>query len=171
MNMEKTRIKGFNGGRKGNSLGSFGFDKFMKLARNSFSVKKYSRAVDNCRLAVDFAVRRNDFDQAAQAYRLWIDSLFELNKFADVKKVCCDARSKFGHSLDLIYYEFKVALALGDFTIAAKLAREFIESHKNIKMQTSPAFNVMVDKLDEVTVTLAEIEKSNPENRAEIDLE
>ncbi|MCP4581877.1 MAG: hypothetical protein GY839_09675 [candidate division Zixibacteria bacterium] len=169
--MGKSYTNNINGGRRTKSLGNLGFDKFIKLAKNSYGVKKYSRAIDNCRLAVDFAVRQNDLEQAAEAYHLWIDSLFELTKYADVKKVCCDARSKFGHSLDLLYYEFKVAMLTGEFKIAAKLAKEFIESHKNIKAETSPAFNAMADKLDEITVALEDIEKREPEKQADLNLE
>ena len=169
--MTKSYANNFNGGRKARVLGNLNFDKFMKLARNSFAVKKYSRAVDNCRLAVEFAVRQSDPESAAAAYRLWIKSLFELSKFAEIKKVCCDARSKFGHSLDLLYYEFKAAVSAGYYETAAKLAREFIVSHKSLDPKTPPAFNMTADKIGEVTSMLEKIGADDQSNQVKSNLE
>ena len=158
--MNRSVAKNYLEGKKPNGLGSLGSDKFYKLAQNSFKVKKYSLAVDNCRLAVDLASRQNDLDQAAQAYRLWIESLFELKKFPEVKKVCCDARGKFGHDLSLLYCEFKAAYFSNDYYIAAKLGRELISFYSNSNFGPSALFNITQDKLDYVINILKEIKNS-----------
>ncbi len=155
--MIRTNVKNVVGDRNARSLGNLGFEKFMMLARNSFKVKKYSRTADNCRLAADAALSRNKPRQAAQAYQLWIKSLFEQGKYMDVKKVCCDARNKFGNKLDLLYFEFKAAMSSRHFRIAAKLAQEFIEMHKNSRTDPSAPFNTSIDKLDDVKSALKEI--------------
>jgi len=162
--MNKLAAKNYIESKKSNGLGSLGFDKFYKLAQNSYGVKKYSRAIDNCRLAVDLASRQNNLDQAARAYRLWIESLFELKKFPEVKKVCRDARGKFGHDLSLLYYEFKAAHLANDYNIAAKLGRELICSHENADFGHSALFNITQDKLDDVNNILTEIKNSGFDN-------
>lgn len=158
--MNKLAAKNYVEGKKLNGLGGLGFDKFYRLAQNSYNVKKYSRAIDNCRLAVDLAGRQNNLDQAALAYRLWIESLFELKKFTEVKKVCRDARSQFGHDLSLLYCEFKAAYLANDYTIAVKLGREFISSHENTNFGHSALFNSTQDKLDDVNNILTKIKNS-----------
>jgi len=158
--MNRPTAKNYLEGKKPNGLGNLGFDKFYKLAQNSFNVKKYDRAVDNCRLAVESAVRQSNLNQAAQAYRLWLESLFELNKFPEIKKVCCDARGKFGHDLSLLYYEFKAAFLANDFHIAAKLGRELINSHNNTNSGPSALFDIAQDKLDEVNNIITVIKNS-----------
>jgi len=169
--MNKSAVKSNLEGKKPNGLGSLGFAKFYKLAQNSFGVKKYSRAVDNCRLAVEMALRQNNLEQAAQAYRLWIESLFELNKFPDIKKVCCDARSKFGHDLSLLYFELKAAFLSNDHHIAAKLGREFMNAHDNTSFGSPALFKITQEKLDEVNNYLVEIEKSGLGKPADSNLE
>ncbi len=129
----------------------------MQLAQNSFNVKKYSRAADNCRLAANFAMAQNNTRGAAESYQLWIKSLLNLGKPADVKKVCCDARSKFGNHPDLVYYEYLSALDIGDKIIAAKLAREYIELTKEIVINENSIFVDNIDKLDEVISNLNNI--------------
>jgi hypothetical protein len=150
----------YNGGRKGGTIGRFGFDKFMQLARNSYSVGKFNRAVDNCRLAVEHAIRENNLIGAAGAYELWIDSLMKLSKYAEVKKICCDARSKFGNSIDLVYYEFIAALSAQDRSAAARLAREFIEMQKSANNGERSFFNNTAGKIGEVQQALSELEAS-----------
>lgn len=169
--MNRSAVKNNLEGKKPNGLGSLGFDKFYKLAQNSFGVKKYSRAVDNCRLAVDLALRQNNLEQAARAYRLWIESLFELAKFQDIKKVCCDARSKFGHDLSLLYYEFKATFFSNDYHIAAKLGKELKNALDNTSFASPALFIITQDKLDEVNNYLMEIEKSGLKKPADSNLE
>ena len=129
----------------------------MKLAYNSYNVKKYSRTADNCRLAVDMAIQQNDQAQAAEAYRLWIASLFEQRKYGEVKKVCCDARSKFGSRLDLLYFEFKASHLAGDQEKALKLAAEYKETRKTIDLQNPTTFESTADKIGEVEQILTDI--------------
>jgi len=129
----------------------------MKLAYNSYNVKKYSRTADNCRLAVDMAIRQKNSAQAAEAYRLWIASLFEQNKYGEVKRICCDARSKFGSSLDLVYFEFKASYLAGDTEKALRLAAEFKEVGKSVDAQNPTAFETTSDKIGEVQSILENI--------------
>jgi hypothetical protein len=130
----------------------------MQLARNSYNVGKFNRAVDNCRLAVEHAIRENNLKGAAGAYEIWIDSLMKLSKYAEVKKTCCDARSKFGNSIDLVYYEFKAALSALDNQAAARLAREFIGMQKTGNNGERSFFNNTAKKINEVQQTLSELE-------------
>jgi hypothetical protein len=145
----------------GGRLGKFGFDKFIKLAHNSYKANRYSLTVDNCRLAANMALKEGNKNNAAKAYELWIKALFKDRKFAEIKKICCEARSKFGNNLDLLYYEFKAAREAGDNTIALKLGREFIELHKNCGRNSSSLFNKSVAKLDEVKTAMIELEKNS----------
>ncbi len=169
--MNRPIVKNYLESKKSNGLGSLGFDKFYKLAQNSFGVKKYARAVDNCRLAVEMAIRQNNLNQAAQAYRLWLESLFELNKFSDVRKVCCDARGKFGHDLGLLYYEFKAAFLANDYQAAGKLGRELINSHNDANSGLSALFSMTQDKLDNVNNVLEEIKNSGFDKSGGTDME
>lgn len=157
--------------RTGVLIGKNGSDKFLRLAHNSYKNNKYSLTADNCRIAALIAVREKDLQKASIAYELWIESLFKENKYADIKKVCREARSKFGNRLDLLYYEFKVALAVKDYRIAIKLANEFVGLHKNIEKKSSSFFIKTVDKLEEVTNTLKEIQniQSNKQNKIKLE--
>lgn len=156
--MNKPYLNNGNSGRKAKSSSRFNHEKFIQLARNSFKVKKFDRSIDNCRLAVDFALREGNREVAAAAYRIWIKALFELGKFADIKKICCEARSRFGNQLDLIYYEFKAALESGDTDKAARLGSEYIDLHNAAdKAQKSP-FTESIGKLGEVKRATEEIE-------------
>jgi|GEM_PF-4631802 len=109
------------------TYGRFVSKDFLKLARNSYAVKKFSRAIDNCRLAVDMAIKNKNNHAAAEAYDLWINILLEEGKYAEVKKTACEARSRIGNYLDLLYYEFVASLHLGNPGNSAKLGREFIQ--------------------------------------------
>lgn len=109
------------------TYGRFVTKDFLKLARNSYAVKKYSRAIDNCRLAVDMAIKNKNNQAAAEAYDLWINILLEEGKYAEVKKTACEARSRIGNYLDLLYYEFLASLHLGNPENSARLGREFIQ--------------------------------------------
>jgi len=160
-----------NGGRKAKTIGRFGFEKFFQLAQNSFNVKKYSRAADNCRLAVDCAIQENNREGAANAYGLWIDSLFLMNRYSDLKKICCEARSKYGNALDLLYYEYRAAMLSGDMKIAAKFAHEFIEMAKSGSNQNNPFFNHTKNKLDEAIEMLSKYENDQAKNGSEVKLE
>jgi hypothetical protein len=149
----------YNGGRKGGTIGRFGFDKFMQLAKNSYGVGKLNRAVDNCRLAVDYAIRENNQTGAAMAYQLWIKAYMELKKFAEAKKVCCEARSKFGNHPDLIYYEYKVAALAGETGKAVRLGKEFIEMCHSQQPSDKKIFTDTCDILPEV-ISFLELNKS-----------
>lgn len=108
-------------------LSKYGYADFMRLATNSYRTGNYGRAVDNCRLAAEMAERAKDFKGMAEAYDLWINALLVEKKNQAIKKLCCEARSKLGNYLDLIYYEFLMARDSNDSLIARKLAVEFIE--------------------------------------------
>ena len=108
-------------------LSKYGYEDFMKLALNSFNGKKYARAVDNCRLAVEIALKEKRNKQAAEAYELWIKALFEEKKLSEIKRICCEARSKLGNYLDLLYYEFDAALLSNDKIHARRFANEYLE--------------------------------------------
>lgn len=150
------------------SLGRFSFEKFIKLARNSFKVERYLRAADNCRLAVEIALRQNNRQQAAEAFDLWIKSLFKKKKYSEVKKVCCDARSKLGNHLDLLYYEAKAAFSSGDFKVSARLAREYIEFRKKTKVKSSTSLNKTYEMFDEMKGLLNKVENKIVEKQIEI---
>jgi hypothetical protein len=108
-------------------LSKYGYADFMRLATNSYRTGNFGRAVDNCRLAVEMAERVKDLKGMAEAYDLWINSLLMEKKYQAIKKLCCEARSKLGNYLDLVYYEFLMACDTNDSLIARKLAFEFIE--------------------------------------------
>lgn len=148
-------------------ISKFGFKKFYKLANNSFKAKNYPLTADNCRLSVNIALSENNLKQAAKAYELWIKSLFEENNYAEVKKVCCMARSKFGNNLDFLYYEFKAAISIKDFNIAVRLGKEFIDVCKSMKGKPSGMFSSAYNKLDEVSIQLKEIEDTQSKNITE----
>jgi hypothetical protein len=171
MGMANNHSPNHNANRKSGPLGRFGFDKFLQLARNSFGVGKFNRAVDNCRLAVEHAVRSNNLKGAAEAYELWIDALMKLGKYTEVRKTCCDARSKFGNGIDLIYYEFKAVAAAGDYNIAARLGREFIEMSKNHNNTNDSLFANTIDKAQEVQQSLSEFEMRMHTQTSEAKLE
>jgi len=149
----------------GNLIGKHGHKKFIKLAHNSLKAKRYALAADNCRLAADIALAQNNLKQAAAAYELWIRALFEQGEYAEIKKICCEARSKFGNSLDLLYYEFKAAISSKDKKSAVGLAKEFIELHSNVKENPSSFFSKTFDKLDEVKDLITEIENAQSDER------
>jgi hypothetical protein len=129
-------------------LSKFGYADFMKLAANSYRSNNFGRAVDNCRLAVEMAERGKDLKGMAEAYDLWINSLLAEKKYQAIKKLCCEARSKLGNYLDLVYYEFQMAHNSNDPIIARKLATEFIE----IKSKLTAAKNIWgVGKIDKFT--------------------
>lgn len=154
-----------NNNRKAKNMGKLNFDKFMQLAKNSYGVKKYSRAADNCRLAAEYAFNQNNITGAAEAYQLWIKSLLMLKKSAEVKKICCNARSKFGNHLDLVYYEYLSALDNGDMEIAAKLGREFLEISREITGDENTIFIESLDKLDEVSQCLDQLQRNQQASR------
>ena len=105
--MNNYNSKNINGGRKAKSLAKYSYEKFILLAQNSFKIMKYSRTADNCRLAIDLATQQGSTEGVIKAYQLWMKALLKANKFGELKKVCCEARSKYGNGLDLLYYEFK----------------------------------------------------------------
>ncbi|MCD6162434.1 MAG: hypothetical protein J7K40_08490 [candidate division Zixibacteria bacterium] len=150
---------------KKGSISKFGFKKFYKLASNSFIVKNYSLAVDNCRHAANIALSDNNLKQAAKAFELWIKVLFEDSNYYDIKKVCCLARSKFGNNLDSLYYELIAAINKNDFNIAAKLAKEFIALRKSMTEKPSGAFNNTYNQLDEILILQKKIESTQSENK------
>lgn len=108
-------------------LSKYGYADFMRLATNSYRTGNFGRAVDNCRLAVEIAERVKDHKGMADAYDLWINALIAEKKNQAIKKLCCEARSKLGNYLDLVYYEFLMARDSNDSLIARKLAIEFVE--------------------------------------------
>jgi|GEM_PF-2362172 hypothetical protein len=119
-------------------LSKYGYADFMRLAANSHKAGNYGRAVDNCRLAVEMAERAKDIKSMADAYDLWINALMVEKKYQAIKKLCCEARTKLGNYLDLVYYEFLVARNSNDSSIARKLAAEFLEmKSKTIKKKNS----------------------------------
>lgn len=166
--MKMFQGKKISNGRNLKSLGRFGFEKFIQLARNSFKGERYFRAADNCRLAVEFALRRNNHHQAAEAYDLWIKSLSKKRKYSEVKKVCCEARSKLGNHLDLLYYEAKAAFFSGDIKVSARLAKEYIEFRNKASVKSLPYLNKSYDKLDEVKGILNEIEKDKMKDQISV---
>ncbi len=137
----------------------------MQLAQNSYNAHKYSRAADNCRLAAEFAFNEENKEGAAEAYQLWIKSLLKLSKLSDVKKICCDARSKFGNHLDLVYYEYVAALNLGSFDKANKLGNQFLELACEKNADGNEIFIESIDKLDEVRETLGRNNKVTASSR------
>jgi len=155
----------------GNLIGKYGFDKFVRLARNSFKANNYALTADNCRLAVNIALAQNNLNEAEIAYELWIRALFEQDQYPEIKKICCEARSKFGNSLDLLYYEFKAAVNARDNKSAVGLAKEFIELHKNSKGNLSSFFNKTIDKLKEVTAYLKEVDNAQPDKHSNLKAE
>jgi len=156
--MNKMTVQ-MNNGRKAKTLGKFNYDKFIQLAQNSYNVKKYSRAVDNCRLAAGFAMNQDNIQGAAEAYQLWIKSLLKLKKQTDVKKTCCDARSKFGNHLDLVYYEYLSALEGNDYNRATKLGRGYLELASGLNPTENVIFIESLEKLDEVKNKINNMQK------------
>ncbi len=131
------------------TYGRFVSKDFLKLARNSYAVKKYSRAIDNCRLAVDMAIKNKNNAAAAEAYDLWINILLQEGKYAEVKKTACEARSRIGNYLDLLYYEFVASLHLGNPQNSVRLGREFVQLAESIDGKDS--FGTLSrNKVDEV---------------------
>lgn len=143
------------------SYGRFGTKDFLKLARNSYAIKKYSRAIDNCRLAVDMAIKNNDNLEAAEAFNLWINILLEEKKYSEVKKVTCDARSKLGNYPELLYYEFKASLNLPNISNAIKLGREFIQTTCGEMADSHENKAELSEKIMEVKALLAAIEQDS----------
>lgn len=152
--MNRPITNNLNGGRKAKIPARFNYEKFMQLAQNSFKIMKYSRAADNCRLAIDLAVQQGNLEGASQGYQLWLKALFEARKFVEIKKICCEARSRFGNGLDLLYYEFKAAQGMGDAVVASKLAREFVELHNVYDNSKFSYFYTTIDKISEVKTAL-----------------
>ncbi|OQX92714.1 MAG: hypothetical protein B6D58_01375 [candidate division Zixibacteria bacterium 4484_95] len=140
----------------------------MKLAKNSFKVERYSRAADNCRLAVEIALRQNNRLQAAEAFDLWIRSVIKKKKYSEVKKICCEARSKLGNHLDLLYYEAKVAFSSGDYKVFTRLAKEYIELRKKTKVKSSTILNKSYERIDEIKDLLNKVEKKMVERQTEV---
>ena len=128
------------------------------LACNSYKVKNYPLTVDNCRLSVNIALMENNLKQAANAYEIWIKSLYEEGNYSEVKKVCCMARSKFGNSLDFLYYEFTAAISIKDFAIAVRLGKEFVNACNKLKEKPSGKFSSTYNRLNEVSIQLKKIE-------------
>jgi hypothetical protein len=166
--MAKSPQSNVDNGRKPKSMSRFSYTKFMQLAQNSYKKQKYGLVADNCRLAVEYALQQNKLEAATQAYRLWIHALMESGKFKEVKKVCCSARSIFGNLIDLLYYEFKASQMAGEKTIAAKIAREFIETSRKIDKSNHPWFSETIDKLNEVAEILDKLEDGRAEKNDEM---
>lgn len=165
--MNNFNSSNINGGRKAKSLAKFSYEKFIQLAQNSFKIMKYSRTADNCRLAIDLAAQQGNIEGAITAYQLWLKALLKAGKFNELKKVCCEARSKYGNGLDLLYYEFKAAQGNGDDVIGAKLARSFIEMHDSIDDSKSGVFVATFDKITEVKAVLRNAETDSERSAAD----
>jgi hypothetical protein len=155
-------------GRGPRPLGNYGYNDFMKLALNSFNGKKYARAIDNCRLAVENALRQNKFSWASEAYDLWINALFVDKRHSEIKRVCCDARSKLGSYLDLLYYEYMAARLMNDIVLARKFAMEYREMSGKSK-NGEPSFGVKtIVKAAEIQEFVAQVD--NYDNGEKIDI-
>lgn len=152
----------------GSRSGRYPADKFLRLAENSLNTGNYELAVDNSRLAVNIALSNENLDKAAKAYELWVKALFKLKAYSHIKKVCCDARSKYGNSLDLLYYEVKAAFLANVRDTAIGLAKEFIDLHRTSKNKKSNHFNSTYDKLEEIESILKEFENSCSNNKTDI---
>jgi hypothetical protein len=165
---KKTNDKAFISGNGLRPLSKYGYDDFMKLALNSFKGKKYARAIDNCRLAVENALRQNKFPWAAEAYDLWINALIEDKRYSEIKKICCEARSKLGNYLDLLYYEFATARFMKDITLARKFAEEYREILKRPKDDKLSFGMKTINKEPEIQELIALVDKQMNENNVEI---
>jgi len=152
-------------------LSKYGYADFMRLAANSYRTGNFGRAVDNCRLAVEMAERAKDHKGMAEAYDLWINALLMEKKYQAIKKLCCEARSKLGNYLDLVYYEFLMACDTNDFLIARKLAVEFIE----IKSKTTINKNTWgvgkIGHAGEIQKSLDSLQASNESSKQNMEME
>jgi hypothetical protein len=167
VNKRKTAADISAGGNNIRPLSKYGFDDFMKLAINSFRVKKYGRAADNCRLAAEIALRERDNGGLVKVFDLWLNALLEDGKFGEVKKICCEARSKLGSYPDLLFYEFKVARNKNEAVIARKLGEEYIEMLKKSPADKN-AWGINTEKsMAEIMGFLEGLPDSNENNEME----
>lgn len=157
-NHRKLPEPAFKSGGKIKPLSKYGYSDFMKLAANSYRTANFGRAVDNCRLAVEMAERSRDLKSMAEAYDLWINALLAEKKYSAIKKLCCEARSKLGNYLDLVYYEFSMARLSGDNLVTRKLAAEFIEIINKNSLDKTTWGASKIERIDEIKQYLA----SNP---------
>lgn len=139
--------------------------RILKLAANSFSNGKYSRAIDYCRKAVDAA--KCGKDPAAEAYYIWCLSCLKMNNPAEAKKVCCDARLKLGNYLDLVYFEILIAAAKGESEKIPRFAESYMELYDDAAGKFDRHKEKSCDKIGEVLLLAGQaLEQLNDKARA-----
>ncbi len=141
--------------------------RFLSLAQISFQKGKYSLVIDYCRQVADNALIAKWNDLALEAYYLWCLSDIKLRRFDDARKICYDARSKLGNSIEMVHIELMIAVESNDSDKILRFAQGFMELWNNLSKDDARDKTRMYDKAAEVLLIWARaLEKLNNINEA-----
>jgi len=129
---------------------------FLTLARNSFAKGKFDLAADYCRQIIESCIVSKMDEIAYEAYYLWCLANLNLSQPEDVRKVCYDARSKYGNYLDLIYFELLSWALSGNIEKVIKFCETYLAFYENSNHAEMPLRSRTAEKYTEVKIMLAQ---------------
>ena len=131
------------------------FLRYLTLARNSFAKGKFDLASDYCRQITANGVSPNIDDIILEAYYLWCLANLNLRRSDDVKRICYEARTKFGNYLDLVYFELTASAISCDFEKVMKFSETFLEILEEPGSMTEPKKSRTAEKYADVLIMYA----------------
>lgn len=113
----------------------------LSLAKDRFGDNNFQAAIDSCEIVTSLEISPDSTPAIIEAYYLWCLACLKMNRFDEVLDVCSKSRVRFGHYLDLAYFELIAVAAKGAVLDVPGLAETYMSLWSEVEKGAEPSKN------------------------------
>ncbi len=113
----------------------------LSLAKDRFGKNNFQAAIDACEKVTSIEISPDTTPTIIEGYYLWCLACLKMNRFDEVLDVCSKSRSRFGHYLDLAYFELIAVGARGAVPDVPGLAETYMSLWSEVEKGAEPSKN------------------------------